>query len=946
MATHLHPSNSNRKRFSREGFSPIPGTEQQSTSYHNTNMAYNNGDATIDIPLQQVKTNASSGGGLRDPSVNAQHVSPDNQLHEHEKQGFFRGRRAKAGGTQKHGTGRVGYDGEEDTLTTMGKIYTKISNFSIITKYFFFVLPLGLVIAVPIIVGAITLNHKTGAPKFGGVPIVWFFTWVEIVWCSLWGAKIVAHFMPFVFQILVGTVSSGVRKYKTVLQKLEIPLSLVGWAVTALATFKPLMTRNSFNAVHDATNGGISSSWVNIVQKLLAAAVVSSLVFLAEKTIIQLISINYHRKQFNSRIVQSKRHVYILGLLYDASRSLFPMYCPEFAEEDYTISDQLQLAALGGKQSHKRSGSATPMRVLHNVGRFGDQVTSAFGNVAKEITGREVFNPNSSHSIVVEALERKRTSEALARRIWMSLVVEGREELAEEDILDVLGLDRKTEAEEAYWALDRDGNGDISLDEMIMTVTEWGRERKAIATSMVDVASAINVLDGLLCTVVLIAVVFIIIAFLNTSFVTTLATAGTALLSLSFVFSVTAQEFLGSCIFLFVKHPFDVGDRVDIASEAMTVEHISLLFTVFRRVQGLKTGQLVQYPNIVLNTLALENVSRSKAMTEQITLDISFDTTFDDIQILRNELQKFVSDKENSRDFQEDVEVEILGTTDMSKMQLKVEIAHKSNWANESLRATRRSKFMCALVSALRAVPIYAPGGGGDAAGSAAKPNYSVAISDSEAKENAQSTAADREKARLIPSKKIQEARDANPWIASANSGGQAGAGLTLHDQRVVNDLTSRDPASDPARDEAWLSGRDDSSTLGERPSIDQQDLNDVRGLLRRESTRGKRKPSSEQSRTLYQHPSNIPTINEPQAPTPGSSTVASPYESRPSLNTQPTQYQTARNVPTVSNLQMSQINRNASNSSNPYRSPPRRNNNDQFGEEDDFGNMRPYSGV
>ena len=32
------------------------------------------------------------------------------------------------------------------------------------------------------------------------------------------------------------------------------------------------------------------------------------------------------------------------------------------------------------------------------------------------------------------------------------------------------------------------------------------------------------------------------VAFLNASFTTTLATAGTALLSLSFVFAVTAQE--------------------------------------------------------------------------------------------------------------------------------------------------------------------------------------------------------------------------------------------------------------------------------------------------------------------------------------------------------------------------------------------------------------------
>ena len=84
---------------------------------------------------------------------------------------------------------------------------------------------------------------------------------------------------------------------------------------------------------------------------------------------------------------------------------------------------------------------------------------------------------------------------------------------------------------------------------MILTVVEFSRERKAISTSMHDVDQAITVLDRLLMTVVVVAIVFIFVAFLNENFVTTLATAGTALLSLSFVFAATCQEVLGSCIF-------------------------------------------------------------------------------------------------------------------------------------------------------------------------------------------------------------------------------------------------------------------------------------------------------------------------------------------------------------------------------------------------------------
>ena len=249
--------------------------------------------------------------------------------------------------------------------------------------------------------------------------------------------------------------------------------------------------------------------WESIVQKILAAALLTSLIYLGEKVSIQLISVGYHRKQFNAKIKDSKHHIYLLSLLYDASRALFPTYCNEFAEEDSLINDSLSIHISKAGSHHKHSGSATPMHLLQNVGRIGDKLTSAFGNIAHEVTGKEVFNPDSAHSIVVEALEKNKSSEALAKRIWMSFVVEGKDALHEDDIVEVLGPARHQEAEEAFACLDRDNNGDITLDEMILTICEFGRDRRSIVSSVKDVDQAINVLDQLLCTVVFMISIFI-----------------------------------------------------------------------------------------------------------------------------------------------------------------------------------------------------------------------------------------------------------------------------------------------------------------------------------------------------------------------------------------------------------------------------------------------------
>ena len=193
-------------------------------------MPNNSNEVTMDIPLTQVQTNKSGGARKVDRSAS----SPQTGSHN-EKTGYFRKR---AAGRRKVAKDKspMGEDGEGDTLTHMGRVYDKILHFSVVTRYLLYVLPLAILIAIPIIIGA-TVSEKA---NFGGVRIVWIFTWVEIVWLSLWVSKLAAQALPSIFQFLCGIVSSGTRKYALVLQNLEIPLSLAGWALAALATFIPV----------------------------------------------------------------------------------------------------------------------------------------------------------------------------------------------------------------------------------------------------------------------------------------------------------------------------------------------------------------------------------------------------------------------------------------------------------------------------------------------------------------------------------------------------------------------------------------------------------------------------------------------------------------------------------------------------------------------------------
>jgi hypothetical protein len=367
------------------------------------------------------------------------------------------------------------------------------------------------------------------------------------------------------------------------------------------------------------------------------------------------------------------------------------------------------------------------------------------------------------------------------------------------------------------------------------------------------------------------------VAFVNKSFMTTLATTGTALLSLSFVFATTCQEVLGSCIFLFVKHPFDIGDRVDISSDQLIVERISLLYTVFRRVQS---GKVVQVPNIVLNTLWIDNITRSKAMREQISVFCAFDTSFEDVTLLKRELQKFVQDKENNRDFQPDLDVEVLNIAEMNKLELKVEIRHKSNWANESIRAARRSKFMCALVMALRKVPIYAPGGGDALLGSSDRPSYSVSLSPDVAQVNRNTFTAAKEAKRMAVS-------SATTVMASTSAGYSTGVQSPGADYLAVQNLHSRNVALDPLRDETWKYARTEDgfsrSSLDETATVNDGTASE-KGLLREQSKtslRGKRGANQTLDHTSSSTSSHLPYSLPPR----GQSNVNYAHPPMPSHN-------------------------------------------------------------
>lgn len=236
--------------------------------------------------------------------------------------------------------------------------------------------------------------------------------------------------------------------------------------------------------------------------KVLKVSTGMSALWLAEKMLVQLISVNYHAKAHHDKILDIKKTSRAIDLLYEASLRRFPDYHPALAEEDIDIHDTSNVQKL----LREKKSAHTTRRFFGGLRWTADKVTTAFGQIASDITGQDVLKPTATHAVVEGALERRAGSEAMARRIFKSLCPNGADAITEQDLVDELGSDRQSEARWIFSQLDRDGNGDVSLDEMILLICGIARSRKDMWKSSCDIKDAVKILDSVLSFIVFVIV--------------------------------------------------------------------------------------------------------------------------------------------------------------------------------------------------------------------------------------------------------------------------------------------------------------------------------------------------------------------------------------------------------------------------------------------------------
>jgi small-conductance mechanosensitive channel len=479
------------------------------------------------------------------------------------------------------------------------------------------------------------------------------------------------------------------KKWRDMGKQLELPATLFFWWLAIECSFLPTMKNHNING--DRT----TKPWQNTMNKVIVSFFVGFTLNFIEKIILQLIAISFHLRTYQDRIELNKFQIGSLAKLYKYSKEKIAMDDSEFEGEK------------------GRSGARTPGQVLNEAQNHIKEGMTKFGDIAGKVagdfTGRKVTNSGHPNQVVLQLIGSPGGAQVLARRLYRTFARPETETVHSDDLKNAFESDE--EADAAFSMFDKDMNGDISMEELEAVCVEIGRERKSITASLKDLDSVVSKLDDVFMFIVLIITIIVFISLISTSAAGVLTSAGSTLLALSWLFSATAQEFLQSCIFVFVKHPYDVGDRVQIygntgdlgRGDDYFVKEIALFYTEFKKMQG----HVVQAPNSYLNTLFILNHRRSGALAEAIPMIIKFGTTLEQIDNLRQCLLEFVTAEK--REYQTNILTELRAVQEVHWLELNVVFFYKSSWQNELLRLQRRNKFICALTLSIQECGIEGP---------------------------------------------------------------------------------------------------------------------------------------------------------------------------------------------------------------------------------------------
>uniref|UniRef100_A0A7N0ZYQ3 Mechanosensitive ion channel protein n=1 Tax=Kalanchoe fedtschenkoi TaxID=63787 RepID=A0A7N0ZYQ3_KALFE len=481
----------------------------------------------------------------------------------------------------------------------------------------------------------------------------------------------------------------------------------------------------------------MQSKPLQYVTKVLVCFLIGTLIWLVKTLMVKVLASSFHLSTYFDRIQESLFNQYVIETLSgppliemkqaedEESRLADDMQRfqnaganipPELKAGTFMSNKSHQIGKSGGMdqtpkdKSHKLSGatprkqdegisidhlhrlntknvSAWKMKRLINIVRYGSLTT-----LDEQLL--DATNEDEKQMQIRSEVEAK----AAAKKIFHNVAKPRSKFIYLEDLMRFM---QKDEAEKTLNLFEGASEAaKISKSCLKNWVVNAFRERRALALTLNDTKTAVNRLHQMVNVIVgiIIGIIWLIILGIATSKLIFLVSS--QLVLAAFIFGNTLKTIFEAIIFLFVIHPFDVGDRCEIDGNQLVVEEMNILSTVFLRYDN----QKVVYLNSLLALRAIHNFYRSPDMGDAVDFCVHIATPAEKIALIKQRITSYIEMK--TEHWYPQPMIVLRDLDGLQGLQFSVWLTHRINHQDMGEKWTRRAELVEEMVRIFKEVDL------------------------------------------------------------------------------------------------------------------------------------------------------------------------------------------------------------------------------------------------
>ncbi|PIN01418.1 putative mechanosensitive ion channel [Handroanthus impetiginosus] len=557
-------------------------------------------------------------------------------------------------------------------VSSMRKVKYRKVNAKVLIEWFLFLCILGCLI---ISLTVDKLQHWT----IWGLKI---WRWLVLVLVTFNGLFVTEWLMHFIV-LLIELNYLLKRKVLYFVHGLKKSVQVCIWLALVLVTWV-LLFREGF------TRSPLANRILDFITWSIASLLIGAFLWLLKTLLLKILASAFHVNTFFDRIQESIFHQSILLTLsgppimestnmFGKTRSNISKFSPRFAKKEKE-----------GVEKKKKKKEVIDINKLHQMKQ--DKVSAWTMKMLVDVisnSGLTTLSNTIDESVYDggnEKTDKEITNEeeaiAAAYHIFRNVAQPGCKYIDEVDLSRFM---IKEEVEVVFPMIDVAETGQIDRKTLTDWVLKVYKGRKALAHALTDTKTAVKQLNKLVTGILI--VVIVIVWLLLTGIATTkvLVVLSSQLVLAVFVFGNTCKTIFEAIVFVFLMHPFDVGDRCVVDGVQMIVEEMNILNTVFLKFDNEK----IYYPNNVLATKPISNFYRSPDMGDSLEFSIDFKTPLEKIGTLKEKIKRYL--ETNPQHWHPNHNVVVREIENVNKIKMALYFNHTINFQDYAEKSRRKT---------------------------------------------------------------------------------------------------------------------------------------------------------------------------------------------------------------------------------------------------------------